>query len=72
MKFSEIVESKSKNVNTAVAAQLWTAPVHIKQPTYTGYIDVTVTAPNAHTARQLIKAQYGIPDWKVGSVKEVK
>lgn len=52
--------------------KLWTAPVHIKQPTYTGYIDVTVTAPDAHTARQLMKAQYGVPDWKVGSVKEVK
>jgi hypothetical protein len=52
--------------------KLWTAPVRIKQPTYTGYIDVTVTAPDAVVARQLMKAQYGVPDWQVGSVKEVK
>jgi hypothetical protein len=68
MRFQEIIEAK----NTAVAAKLWTASVRIKQPTYTGYIDVTVTAPNAQLARQLMKAQYGVPDWYVGSVKELK
>jgi capsule polysaccharide export protein KpsE/RkpR len=52
--------------------KLWTASVRIKQPTYTGYIDVTVTAENAQQARQLMKAQYGVPDWHIGSVREVR
>ena len=58
--------------NTAVAAKLWTAPVSIKQRNYVGRIDVTVTAPNAQLARQLMKAQYGVQDWEIGSVSEVK
>lgn len=70
MRFYEIVEAK--NQNTAVAAKLWTAPVSIKQRNYVGRIDVTVTAPNAQLARQLMKAQYGVQDWEVGSVREVR
>jgi hypothetical protein len=70
MRFHEI--SEAKNVNTAVAAKLWTAPVKITQPNYVGYIDVTVTAPNIQLARVLLKAQYGVPDWQIGSIKEVK
>ena len=72
MRASEIVESKNKNVNTAVAAKLWTAPVQIKQPGYTGRIDVTVTAPSMQLARVLMKAQYGVQDWHVGSIRELK
>jgi hypothetical protein len=72
MRFQEIVEAKSKNINTAVAAKLWTAPVQIKQPNYVGRIDVTVTAPNMQLARQLMKAQYGVQDWQIGSTVEVK
>ena len=52
--------------------KLWTAAVRIQQPNYVGYIDVTVTADNATKARQLMKAQYGVADWHIGSVKEVK
>jgi len=52
--------------------KLWTAPVQIRQPNYVGRIDVTVTASNAQQARQLMKAQYGVPDWQVGSVREVR
>ena len=52
--------------------KLWTAAVRIQQPNYVGYIDVTVTADNATKARQLMKAQYGVSDWHIGSVKEVK
>jgi hypothetical protein len=52
--------------------KLWTAPVRIKQPDYTGYIDVTVTAANMTDARKLMRSQYGVPDWHVGSVREVK
>ena len=70
MRFQEILEAVKSN--TAVAAKLWTAPIQIKQPNYVGRIDVTVTAPNAQLARQLMKAQYGVQDWHVGSVKEVK
>jgi hypothetical protein len=52
--------------------KLWTAPVRIQQPDYVGYIDVTVTAPNSTEARRLMKSQYGVPEWHIGSVKEVK
>ena len=70
MRFYEILEAAKQN--TAVAAKLWTAPVKITQPNYVGYIDVTVTAPNAQLARQLMQAQYGVPLWQIGSVKEVR
>jgi hypothetical protein len=52
--------------------KLWTAAVTIKQPGYNGRIDVTVTAPSMQLARQLMKAQYGVQDWQIGSTKEVK
>ena len=52
--------------------KLWSAPVRIQQPNYVGSIEVTVTATNQQQARQLMRAQYGVPDWHVGSVKEVK
>jgi hypothetical protein len=52
--------------------KLWTAPVRIQQRDYVGYIDVTVTAPNATEARRLMRAQYGVDEWHVGSVREVK
>jgi hypothetical protein len=69
MRFYELFEA---NVNTAIAAKLWTAPVKITQPNYIGYIDVTVTAPNMQLARQLMMAQYGVPLWHIGSIKEVR
>ena len=52
--------------------RLWTAQVKINQTGYVGYIDVTVTADNMQDARRLMRAQYGVPDWHVGSVKEVR
>lgn len=52
--------------------KLWTAPVRIKQPDYVGMIEVTVTATNMQDARKLMRAQYGVPDWHIGSVREVK
>ena len=70
MRFQEIVEAAKPN--TAIAAKLWSAPVKITQPGYVGYIEVTVTAPSVQTARVLLKAQYGVPDWHIGSVKEVR
>jgi len=70
MRFYEIFEAAKPN--TAVAAKLWSAPVKITQPNYVGYIEVTVTAPNAQLARQLMMAQYGVPLWQIGSVKEVR
>jgi len=70
MRFYEI--SEAKNVNTAIAAKLWSAPVRISQPNYVGYIDVTVTAANPQQARQLMQAQYGVDLWHIGSIKEVR
>ncbi len=52
--------------------KLWTAPVRIQQPNYVGYIDVTETAGNMQDARRLMRSQYGVEDWHIGSVKEVK
>lgn len=52
--------------------KLWSAPVRIKQPGYVGTIEVTVTAANMQDARRLMRAQYGVPDWHIGSTKEVK
>lgn len=70
MRFQEILEAVKPN--TAVAAKLWSAQVRISQPNYVGYIEVTVTAPNAQLARQLMQAQYGVQLWHIGSIKEVK
>jgi hypothetical protein len=52
--------------------KLWSAPVTIRQTNYVGRIEVTVTADNAQDARRLMKAQYGVEDWHIGSIKEVK
>ena len=52
--------------------KLWSAPVRIQQPNYVGYIEVTVTAANMQDARRLMRSQYGVPDWHIGSVKQVK
>jgi len=52
--------------------KLWTAQVSIRQPNYVGWIDATVTADSATDARRLMKSQYGVEDWQVGSVKEVR
>ena len=51
---------------------LWTASVRIQHPNYVGRIDVTVTANTANQARQLMKAQYGVEDWYIGSIRQVK
>lgn len=52
--------------------KLWTAPVRIQQPNYVGYIDVTVTADNISDARRMMKAQYSVQDWHIGSIRELK
>lgn len=70
MRFQEIIEAKK--TNPSINYNLWTAQVQIKQPNYVGRIDVTVTAPNAQQARLLMKAQYGVEFWQIGSVRQVK
>ena len=70
MRFQEILEAVKTNPGTNY--KLWVASVRIKQPNYVGYIDVTATAPNIQLARTLMKAQYGVQDWEIGSIKEVK
>lgn len=52
--------------------KMYIARVHVKQPGYTGNMDVTVTAQNLFMARQLMKRQYGITDSVIGSIKEMK
>lgn len=52
--------------------KLYRARVFVKQPGYTGNMDVTVTAQDLFTARQLMKRQYGITDNVIGSIQEVK
>ena len=53
-------------------AKLWSANVRVNNPTYVGYIEAQVWAPNARLARELFKSQYRIQDHHVGSVKEVR
>jgi hypothetical protein len=53
-------------------ARLWSAKIKVTNPTYTGYIDAQVWAPNANLARQLFKSQFRIEDHHVGSVKQVR
>jgi hypothetical protein len=52
--------------------KLYSARVYVKQTTYTGNIDVTVSAQNPQLARQLLKSMYGIEDHRIGSIKEIK
>jgi hypothetical protein len=52
--------------------KLWTAPVRISQRDYVGYIDATVTADTASDARRLMRAQYGVADWHIGSIRQLK
>lgn len=66
----ELFEAVGTNPGTNY--KLWTAPVKINQPNYVGYIDVTVTAASMQQARALMRAQYGVQDWHIGSTKEVK
>lgn len=62
---------KTKDIVPKTKSLLWTAAVRIQHPNYVGIIDVTVTANNANQARQLMKAQYGVEDWHIGSIKQV-
>lgn len=63
---------KAHEILPKTKSLLWTASVRIQHPNYVGRIDVTVTAPTANLARQLMKAQYNVPDWHIGSIKQVK
>ena len=63
---------KAKEVLPKTKSLLWTASVRIQHPNYVGNIDVTVTANNSTQARQLMKAQYGVKDWHIGSIRQVK
>lgn len=63
---------KAKEVLPKIKSLLWTASVRIQHPQYVGRIDVTVTANTANQARQLMKAQYGVEDWHIGSIRQVK
>ena len=63
---------KTRDIVPRQQSLLWTASVRIQHPNYVGRIDVTVTAANATQARQLMKAQYGVEDWHIGSIRQVR
>jgi len=63
---------RAKEILPKSKGLLWTASVRIQHPQYVGRIDVTVTANNSNQARQLMKAQYGVEDWHIGSIKQVR
>jgi hypothetical protein len=63
---------KAKEILPKNKGLLWTASVRIQHLNYVGRIDVTVTANTATQARQLIKAQYGVEDWHIGSIRQAK
>ena len=72
MRSHKYTTMRAKEIIAKNRGLLWTAPVRIQHPNYVGRIDVTVTANNATQARQLMKAQYGVEDWHIGSIKQVK
>lgn len=60
-------------VSDVIKPQLmWSAPITIRFPHYVGRTEVTVSAPNIYIARQLIKAQYNVADYHIGSIKRIK
>ena len=63
---------KTREVVPKQKSLLWTAAVRLQHSNYVGRIDVTVTAATANQARQLMKAQYGVEDWHIGSIRQVK
>lgn len=52
--------------------KLYVATVFVKQPGYTGNMDLTVTAQNHFMARELMKRLYNVDAAKIGSIREVK
>jgi hypothetical protein len=51
---------------------LYVATVFVKQPGYTGNLDITVSAKNHFEARQLMKRMYNVPDARIGSIRQLK
>lgn len=52
--------------------KMYIARILVKQPGYSGNMEVTVTAPNLFMARQLIKRQYNVTDSVINSIREMK
>lgn len=52
-----------------ITGHKWISTITITNPDYTGRIDVSVYAHNQAQARQLIKAQYKIQDYHIGSIR---
>ncbi len=50
----------------------WTSTITIKNPNYTGRVEVSVYAHNQAEARQLLKAQYKIEDHHIGSIRRAQ
>ena len=47
----------------------WSSKITIRNPNYTGRIEVSVYAHNQSEARQLIKSQYSIEDHHIGAIR---
>lgn len=48
----------------------WISKITVTNPNYTGRIEVSVYAYNQAEARQLLKAQYGLEDHHIGSIRK--
>lgn len=70
----DYLEGETLSEGATDDSYLWQARVKIKQKEtgYTGYIPVTVAAPDMRRARILIAGMYGVKDKDIGSTTKVK
>lgn len=52
--------------------KLYAARIFVKQPGYQGSMEVSVSAPDFHVARQLIKRLYNVKDYVISNLREIK
>jgi hypothetical protein len=66
-----VTEAQSVN-QLQKPSHLWKAKVKLKQPNYIGYVEVQVAAPDARTARNMIKSLYNVQEHEIGSTTRMK
>jgi len=54
-----------------ISFELFTAKVKVRQPNYSQWIDVQISAKNIQEARKLLLGQYG-PDAVVTALRKIK
>lgn len=70
---SEAQQKKSiKKSKPSGNARSWIATIRLRQSGYVGNAEAQAWAPNMAVARQMIQAQYGIPNSDIINIKEVK